>query len=45
MLPLHAGVLVADFLNGEELCSDYCQSVEDESDEYDGFNLVVGRVG
>ena len=39
------GALVADFLKGEHSPKDYLQKVEEASDSYTGFNLLVGTVG
>lgn len=38
------GDLVAGFLSGDKPCFEYCQAIEAEREEYDGFNLIVGNL-
>lgn len=42
---LSRGALVSDFLRGNQTVSEYLQTVENESENYTGFNLLVGDFG
>lgn len=40
------GALVSDYLTGmAESSFGFCQALEQQDQEYDGFNLIVGNVG
>jgi uncharacterized protein with NRDE domain len=39
------GRLVSDFLQGNEKAEDYLRRLEKRSDDYDGFNLLLGEAG
>ena len=38
------GHLVSDFLEGDDYVESYLESVSNQSDKYNGFNLLVGKL-
>lgn len=40
----HAGSLVADFLDGSAQPYEYCSALHQGGDDYNGFNLLTGKL-
>ena len=40
----HAGSLVADFLDGSAQPYEYCNALHQGGDDYNGFNLLTGKL-